>query len=284
MSTWTENNRYPTFVTTFRTSPSDDALATGFGIFSSTVTMPFDHTTEPVTSTELTASNRYTAVYTIDTADITVSTGTFDTTVSDGLPVTGYSDTEDTVATDYSTTDPSYHKPDQTTTVVQRGTGENTASLSTRGRSITTTATSRWPTFEVDTTDSSRTKKTTTTSKAIPSSKFTINYYPQSVGTEQDFTTFYDENNMSTDFYYNFTSFTVPVTDRVLTGIDKSCANVLCLNGGRCETSKTGHRVSFFFFLQILDKVLEHFHNTLKTFLVLIFLFSCLISRERICM
>lgn len=245
VSPWTEDNWYPTFTTTFRTSPSDDAFTTGFSIFSSTVTMPFDRTTGPVTYTELTTPDRYTAVYTMDTAEITDSAGALDTTVPNRSPVTGYTDTEDTAVTDYGTTDTSYHKPDTTTTMVQRGMGENTATLSTRSRSTTTTAMSRRPTFEADTTDPPRTKKTTTTTTTNPTYKSTINYYPQSVGTEPDFTTFYDENNMSTDFDYNFTSFAVPVTDRVPTAIDKSCANVLCLNGGRCEQSKTGHKVSF---------------------------------------
>lgn len=59
---------------------------------------------------------------------------------------------------------------------------------------------------------------------------------------EQAFTAFYDE--MSTDFDYNFTRFDVPVTDRVPSAADKSCVNVLCSNGGVCEKSKTGHKVS----------------------------------------
>jgi len=73
------------------------------------------------------------------------------------------------------------------------------------------------------------------------------NYHPQSAVTtaakhDVIFTTFYDE--MSTDFDYNLTSFGDPVTDYVPNIFDKNCANILCLNGGRCETSKTGLKVS----------------------------------------
>lgn len=210
--------------------------------------MPLNRTV--ITSTELTTSDRYTAVYTTDTVEMTDPAVNFDTTASfrptspNRLPVTGYTDTEDTVVTDYDTADTtSYHKPDTTTAVFQKGTVEHTATLSTRGRSTTTTAISRRPTAEVDMTDTPRTKKMTTTT--IPTSKFTTNYYPQSAITEQDLTTFYDENNMPTDFDYNFTSFAIPVTDRVPTAIDRSCASFICLNGGRCERSKTGHKVSF---------------------------------------
>lgn len=272
VSPWTGDDWYPTLVTTFRTSPSDDAFATGFSIFSSTVTVPFDRTTTgPVTSTELTLSDRYTAVYTVDTAEITDSAD--GTTVPDRSPVTSYTDAEDTAATDYGITDTSHHKPDATTTAVQRGMGEHTGTLSTRSsRSTTTTAMSRRPTSEADTTDPPRMKKTTTTTTTTnPTHKSTINYYPQSDGTEPDFTTLYDENNASTDFDYNFTSFTVPVTGRVPTALDKSCANVLCLNGGRCEKSISGYKVSF---QPILIKVLKYLYlNTFQTFLVLMFPF-----------
>lgn len=125
-----------------------------------------------------------------------------------------------------------------------------------RAERVTTPKTERSTTSRADKTTSGTTKATTRTEKVTARTEKIMTtttasangrHHPlQPIPTVQDtaFTTFYDE--MSTDFDYNFTSFTVATTatERVPSAIDKSCASVLCLNGGRCEKSKTGPRVS----------------------------------------
>jgi len=234
------------FETTFRTttSPSDD---TGYFSIFVAATTPSADRQPAVTSTELTPELQPYTVYTdADAGD----DDAYDTTVTqfadttrpaigrtsslDGIP------DPDTVTADYDGATNSYEYDAPTNTANRRSTTMASAAVASRlaTTSVLTDATSA----AVD-----RANMTTTTA-AAQVSRSTINYR-QSVATDRDagtsFTAFYDE--MSTDFDYNFTSFAVPVTDRGPSAVDRSCANVLCLNGGRCEKSKTGHKVRIFF-------------------------------------
>ncbi|VVC30456.1 Hypothetical protein CINCED_3A008316 [Cinara cedri] len=117
---------------------------------------------------------------------------------------------------------------------------ENTST--TRRSTVTASSTKTDKTETASSLTSLWSKTTHLQTSTAPASRATTINYRHSIATEQDvaFTTFYDE--MSTDFEYNLTSFAVPVTEPFPSAMDKSCANVLCLNGGSCEKSKTGHK------------------------------------------
>jgi len=226
--------------TTFRTSRSDDGRtsAAGFSIFSSTT--PFDHVGSSAVTAEPTEPDRnnVTAADDSSTTDYGRTTSRWSVGPADrSPPVTGRADgdDDDTAVSDRGMTD--VYGPDTTSTIITTTTVErDAAATSTRSRP----ATSEEPAVSTRPTVTVKTRSTTTSYRS------TIRDYPRPVvvTTEQDsaaYTTLFDEN-MSTDFDYNFTSFAVPVTDRIPSA--KSCANVMCLNGGRCEKSKTGPKVS----------------------------------------
>ncbi|XP_016662821.1 protein eyes shut [Acyrthosiphon pisum] len=232
------DGEYPlTFETTFgtTTSPSD---GTGYFSIFVTATTPAADRRPAVTSTELAPELQPYTIYTDadagddDAYDTTVTQfadTTRPATSPDGIPDL------DTVTADYDGATNSYEYDAPTNTANRRSTTTAAAAVASRpATSVLTDATSA----AVD-----RAKSMTTTTATAQVSRSTISYR-QSVATDRDastsFTAFYDE--MSTDFDYNFTSFAVPVTDRGPSAVDRSCANVLCLNGGQCEKSKTGHK------------------------------------------
>lgn len=266
-STQTYSDQSPSsFATTFRSLPgSEHAFATGFTIIS-TVTAPSEYTA----TTDADTSDRWytTAVYGDRTADTTAADTVpemFDTTTQ-FLPTDSFTaltsrdpdggrgavETQGHSATNVYALDAVTEARD-----VAHDVTEDTVSPSPRDAGYdptTTEVAGRWtgtpPSTGAD--DAPKTEQTKpaggTTTAAISTSRSTTGGYHRvqsATAAEQDivFTTFYDE--MSTDFDYNLTSFAVPFTDRVPSALDKSCANIWCLNGGRCETSKTGHRVSF---------------------------------------
>lgn len=276
------DGEYPTsFETTFgtTTSPSD---GTGyFSIFVASTTYAADRR-PAATSTEMSPEPQPYTAYT----DADVGDDAYDTTVTqltDTIhPATGQTSSPDSI-------------PDQDTTTTDDDGAINTyeydAPTNTANRRSTTTATAvvaSRPAISISTDATSAAADipkpiiTTTTTAAAQSSRSTINYR-QSVVTDRDtgtsFTAFYDE--MSTDFDYNFTSFAVPVTDRGPSVLDRSCANVLCLNGGQCEKSKTGHKVSMFgntlpqewkhgkkYFLQFRDEITFYRYTENKIVLI----------------
>lgn len=252
------DGEYPlSFETTFgtTTSPSD---GTGyFSIFVAATTPAVDRR-PAVTSTELTPDLQPYTVYTdADSSD----DDAYDTTVTQFAdttrPAIGQTSSPDgipdldTVTADYDGATNSYEYDVPTNTVNRRSTTTTSAAVASRpATSVLMDSTSA----PVD-----RAKSMTSTTATAQVSRTTINYR-QSVATDRDsgtsFTAFYDE--MSTDFDYNFTSFAVPVTDRGPSAVDWSCANVLCLNGGQCEKSKTGHKVRIFFNCFSLYASLQH--------------------------
>lgn len=237
-SGWTDGEYAPPFKTTSEISPSPvNSLVKG--PVSNMVTTNIDFTDEPEHTTDTSTHGRdATTSGTIVDYEVT-----YDTTTGWTRPaVSGTSEVPDYGGgdKDFGTT------RESRTTVMNRGysTPKNTvAMMNTTRRSTVAASTEKiGSAFHLT---SSRPKITHPQTSTVSVSKATtMNNYQHPITTEQDiaFTTFYDE--MSTDFEYNLTSFTVPVTESFLGTIDKSCANVLCLNGGTCEKSKTGHKAS----------------------------------------
>lgn len=240
------DGEYPlSFETTFGTTTSPSDGPGYFSIFVAGTTNAADR--QPAaTSTELTPELQPYTAYTdsgdddeYDTTATQLADATRSaigrTSLSYGIP------DSDTVTADYDGATNSYEYDAPTNTANRRST--TTATAAVASRPVTSVLTDE----TVASVDRAK-SMTTTTTAAAQVSRSTINYR-QSVATDRDagtsFTAFYDE--MSTDFDYNFTSFAVPVTDRGLSALDRSCANVLCLNGGRCEKSKTGHKVRICF-------------------------------------
>lgn len=240
------DGEYPqSFETTFGTTSPTDGISY-FSIFVATTTPAADHN-QVVTSTELTPELQpYTAYTDVDAGDDDAYDTTAIQLADTTQPAIGLTSSPngivdpDTVTTDYDGATNNYEYDAPTNTANRRSTTTTTAAVA--GRPATSVLMDAITSIAVEKTT------TTTTTTAAQVSRSTINYR-QSVATDRDvgtlFTAFYDE--MSTDFDYNFTSFAVPVTDRGPSAVDRSCANVLCLNGGRCEKSKTGHKVRIFF-------------------------------------
>lgn len=251
------------FGTTFGTSKG--AFATDFSIYVTAATTPFgyysyeDAVSSPVPTTEP-ASDRYTmtAGTVTETAHFertdhqhqsTESRWTYGAITEAGTKPSARAD--DGIAT-------KTHESDTTPMARRYSTTENDVSLSTRRSAA-------WSTSYSTAAGTPRTTEPTksTTTASIPPPKSTINYHGPVV-TEQDvaFTTFYEE--MSTDFDYNFTGFTDPrVTDHIPSSADKSCTNVLCLNGGTCETSKSRHKVTRQITSFIMSCIFRYFSATI---------------------
>lgn len=265
-------------------STSDNAFITNFGIFLSTVTTPFDYNTSVWSSSTGLGSESYTTAadgpggtetlifgYEYDTTESTVMTQDESSTRSDASSADGSS------AVGHSDSDVESHTSGLDVTSGRYSTMVNIPTLlgtTSTHRSIAATI---WPSKDSDNritekttiltpktektiskieettpgmekTTTTRTEKRSTTPRTERRTTTEVNpgFYPQqSVSTKPDtaFTNIYDD--IATGFDYNFTSFTVAAaTDRVPSAIDRSCASVLCLNGGSCEKSKMGPKVN----------------------------------------